>query len=270
MKVQETIDLILDSLGGGRHIFPTCDNLACGDPESEVTGIVTTFMVTVEVIRKTIETGANLIVTHEPTWFSGSDETDWCENDSVYLAKRKMLEDHNIAVWRFHDHMHSGTAIDYIYSGIIRELGWRAYLQDDEQQPWVYEIPVTTLKEISVWLKNKFEMSQIRTVGNPDCMIKRVGILVGGGSLGLGREVMPMEVMERNNLNLLICGDITEWTVVQYVRDASQLGMDRSMIQLGHEKTEEPGMKYLPLLLKKYIRNIPVTFIDSEEPYTYY
>ncbi|MDO4413780.1 MAG: hypothetical protein Q4C20_01745 [Erysipelotrichaceae bacterium] len=101
-------------------------------------------------------------------------------------------------------------------------------------------------------------------------MIKRVGILVGGGSLGLGREVMPMEVMERNNLNLLICGDITEWTVVQYVRDAAQLGMDRSMIQLGHEKTEEPGMKYLPLLLRKYIRNIPVTFIDSEEPYTYY
>ena len=270
MKVLETIDLILNKLGGGRHIFPTCDNLACGDPEMEVTGIVTTFMVTVEVIHKTIACGANLIITHEPTWFNGDDHTDWCQNDSVYLAKRNMLEENHIAVWRFHDHMHSGTAVDYIYSGIIQELGWRAYLRDDEQQPWVYEIPETTLKEFSLWLKKKFEMEYLRTVGNPNCRIQRVGILVGGGSLGLGREVMPMEVMERNHLNLLICGDITEWTVVQYIRDAAQLGMDRSMIQMGHERTEEPGMKYLPYLLKRHIGNIPVTFIDSKEPYTYY
>ena len=97
-----------------------------------------------------------------------------------------------------------------------------------------------------------------------------MGILVGGGSLGLGREVMPMEVRERNDLNLLICGDITEWTVVEYIRDAAQLGMDRSMIQLGHERTEEPGMKHLPFLLKRYIHNIPIQFISADEPYTYY
>ena len=42
------------------------------------------------------------------------------------------------------------------------------------------------------------------------------------------------------------------------------------MIQLGHERTEEPGMKYLPLYLKPYIHNIPITFISSEEPYIYY
>ena len=49
-------------------------------------------------------------------------------------------------------------------------------------------------------------MEYLRVVGRPDCKVKRVGILVGGGSLGLGREVMPMEVMERNNLNVLIIG----------------------------------------------------------------
>ena len=74
MKVQQIIDLILDSIGGGRHIFPTCDILAYGDPDMEVTGIVTTFMPTVEVIQKTAAAGANLIISHEPTWFNGSDE----------------------------------------------------------------------------------------------------------------------------------------------------------------------------------------------------
>ncbi len=270
MKVQQVIDLVLDSIGGGRHIFPTCDILAYGDPDIEVTGIVTTFMPTAEVIQKTAAAGANLIISHEPTWFSGSDETDWCQNDSVYMAKKKLLDDLHIAVWRFHDHMHSGTEIDYIYRGIIQELGWRTYLTDDEKQPWIYEIPETNLKDLSEWLKRKFEMDHIRTVGDPACRITRVGILVGGGSLGLGREVMPMEVMERNDLNLLICGDITEWTVVEYIRDAAQLGMDRSMIQLGHERTEEPGMKHLPFLLKRYIHNIPIQFISADEPYTYY
>ena len=206
MNVQQTIDLILDSIGGGRHIFPTCDNLAYGDPDMAVTGIVTTFMPTVEVIQKADASGANLIIAHEPTWFNGSDKTDWCQNDSVYLAKKKLLDEYHIAIWRFHDHMHSGTSTDYIYRGIIQELGWRTYLTNDEKQPWVYEIPETNLRDLSQWLKEIFEMDQIRTVGNPGCRITRAGILVGGGSLGLGREVMPMEVMDRNDLNVLICG----------------------------------------------------------------
>ncbi len=270
MTVQETINKICDAICGGYHIKPTCDVLAAGDPDMEVTGIVTTFIPSVEVIRKTIEIGANFIISHEPTWFNGNDVTDWCENDSVYLTKKKLLDDNGIAVWRFHDHMHFGTGVDYIYKGILDEMDWHKYLQPDEQAPWVYEIPETTLKELSLWLKELFEMEHIRVVGKPDCKVKRVGILVGGGSLGLGREVMPMEVMERNNLNVLICGDITEWTTVEYINDAQQLGMDRAMIHLGHERTEEPGMKHLPKLLKRYVHGVPITFISAGEPYTYF
>ncbi len=271
MTVQEAINKICDEMCGGYHIKPTCDVLAAGSFDTEVTGIVTTFIPSIEVIRKSIEIGANFIISHEPTWFNGNDVTDWCENDSVYLAKKKLLDEHGISVWRFHDHMHFGTNIDYIYTGMLDELGWHKYLQADaEQAPWVYEIPETTLKELSLQLKELFEMDHIRVVGDAGCVIKRVGLLVGGGSLGLGREVMPMEVMERNDLNVLICGDITEWTTVEYINDARQLGMNRSMIHLGHERTEEPGMKHLPRHLKKIIPEIPITFIDAREPYTYF
>jgi putative NIF3 family GTP cyclohydrolase 1 type 2 len=55
----------------------TCDLLMAGDWRNEVTGIVTTFMATVDVIKDTISKGANLIITHEPTYFTGLDETDW-------------------------------------------------------------------------------------------------------------------------------------------------------------------------------------------------
>lgn len=88
MTVQETINRICDAMCGGFHIKPTCDVLAAGSYDTEVTGIVTTFIPSIEVIRKTIELGANFIISHEPTWFNGVDKTDWCENDSVYLAKK--------------------------------------------------------------------------------------------------------------------------------------------------------------------------------------
>ena len=57
---------------------------------------------------------------------------------------------------------------------------------------------------------------------------------------------------------------------MEYINDAQQLGMDRAMIHLGHERTEEPGMKHLPKLLKRYLHGIPITFISAGEPYTYF
>ncbi len=270
MTVQNAIDLLLDKYCGGNHISPTCDVITTGSADAEITGIVCTFMPTVEVIRKTIQLGANFIITHEPTWFNGMDAIDWCENDSVYLAKKKLLEDNHITVWRFHDHMHMGTQTDYIYEGLLDELGWRKYLTGDEALPWVYEIPETTLKDLALFFKEKLEMDVIQTIGRPDCRVRRAGILVGGGTLGLGREVMPMEVMERNDLNVIIGGDIYEWTVCAYINDAQQMGMDRGLITLGHERSEEAGMKYMPRLLQPLMPDIPIHFVSAGEPFIYY
>lgn len=270
MTVQQIINCILNEFCGDVRIDPTCDIIASGSPDTEVTGIITTMFPTVEVIQETIKRGANFIIAHEPTWFNGMDKTGWCENDSVYLAKKKLLDENGIAVWRFHDHMHFGSAVDYIYQGFMDEMDWHQYLQPDEKEPWVYEIPEITLKELALQFKEQFEMDAIRVIGKPDCKIRRVGVLVGGGSLGLGREVMPMEVMERNHLNVLVCGDITEWTTVEYINDAQQLGMNRCMIQLGHERSEEAGMKHLPVLLRRFLPDIPVQFVSSNEPYTYF
>ena len=55
----------------------------------EVKGVVSTFMATVDVIRQAIDPGANFIITHEPTWFSGADDTEWLSDDPVYLEKKK-------------------------------------------------------------------------------------------------------------------------------------------------------------------------------------
>lgn len=269
ITVQEVIDRILQDMCGGAKFEQTCDIITTGDPNNTVTGIVTTFMATFDVIREAVRLGANFIITHEPTWFNGMDRTDWCEKDSVYLAKRKYLEEHGITVWRLHDHMHMGSETDYIYKGLLDELGWHQYVQPDEKEPWIYEIPETTVAGMADFFKKKLDMNTIQIIGDPDMKVKRVGILVGGGSLGLGVETMPMEVMERDRLDLMVVGDITEWTICAYINDAYQMGFHRAMLTLGHERSEEAGMKYLAPWIRERISSVPVTFVDAKEPFRY-
>lgn len=88
MTVKEIIDGIIKKTG--MEPLPenkTCDHLMTGSYDMEVTKIVTTFMATVEVIQKAIEVGANFIITHEPTWFTGMDTVEWLENDPIYHEK---------------------------------------------------------------------------------------------------------------------------------------------------------------------------------------
>lgn len=267
MIVQEIIDRILEESCGGRKLEQTCDVLASGSPDMEVTGIVTTFMATVDVVKEAIAAGANLIITHEPTYFTGADKLDWLQNDPVYEAKKKLIEDNGIAIWRFHDHMHMAKS-DLIYEGLVQELGWEDK-KLNPASPWSYAIERTTVGDLADFLKQKLGMSIVRIVGKPDSPCSRIGILVGGGSLGLGREEMPMELMRDQALDVMVCGEITEWTLCAYVNDASMLGMDKAMIVVGHERTEEWGMKYLAEWLIPFVSGLPVKFVDTREPFVY-
>jgi len=273
MTVREVIDKIIEKTGACPLPFDkTCDLLITGNYDTEVTKIVTTFMATVEVIKKAIEIGANMIITHEPTWFTGIDKTDWLKNDPVYLKKKELIDKHNIAIWRFHDHMHMGTE-DGIYRGFNMEFGWEQYRinNPDSMKHFgiCYQLPETTLEDLCSFFKEKLDMKVVQIIGDPKMKVERVSVLVGGGSLGLGREEMPMELMNENNLDLLICGEITEWTTCAYVRDAAELGFNKGMLILGHERTEEPGMKHLVSWLKDIVGDTEVHFIDSKEPFQY-
>jgi putative NIF3 family GTP cyclohydrolase 1 type 2 len=75
--------------------------------------------------------------------------------------------------------------------------------------------------------------------------------------------------MNEENLDVIICGEITEWTLSAYVRDAAALGFNKAIIIVGHERSEEPGMKDLADRLQPLLAGIPVCFSDSGEPFVY-
>lgn len=265
MVVRDVINAIIVKCGTP-HFEKTCDLLIAGDWQSEVTGIATTFMATVDVIREAASKGVNLIITHEPTFFTGWDKTDWLQDDPIYLEKLRLIHEHRISIWRFHDYMHMADP-DLIYAGLIRELGWEEYCDPFDKH--CFSIPQTTVKDLAEFLKDRLQVKISQIVGSFDGSVERVGVLVGGGSLGLGREEMPMELMHRANLDTIVCGEILEWTLPAYVRDAFQLGMNKSLIILGHDRTEEVGMKYLVDWLKALFPEMPIWFVEAGEPFAY-
>ena len=263
MNVKAVVDTIIRESKVG-PLEETCDLLIAGDWNSEVTGIVTTFMATVEVIQDAILKGANLIITHEPTYFTGHDQKEWLKNDPVYVLKQRLIEENHINIWRFHDHMHM-TNPDLVFVGLHKELGWESFLQPDRS----YVLPATTIDQLAEFLKEKLKVKTAQIIGNSTMQVERVGMLIGGGSLGFGSEQMPMEFMRDRNLDVVVCGDILEWTLCAYVRDASQLGLNKALIILGHNRTEEVGMKHLPEWLAQFLPDIPVQFSEAGEPFSY-
>jgi putative NIF3 family GTP cyclohydrolase 1 type 2 len=267
MNVRELIEVIL-ALNGGKKFEKTCDQLIEGNWNYKVSAVVTTFMATVEVIREAIGTGCNLIITHEPTYFSGSDSNEWVKTDPVYQRKKALIDDNRISIWRYHDHMHSGNK-DLIYAGLLQNLGWTEYLDRKFPLPHCYTIPPMPVADLVNFFKKTLGLNVVRIVGRIDMKCTRVGILVGGGSLGLGKEEMPAALMNNQQLEVIVCGEITEWTLSAYVRDAAALGFNKAIIIVGHERSEEPGMKELANRLQPLLKEIPVRFSDAGEPFIY-
>ena len=169
---------------------------------------------------------------------------------------------------------------DGIYRGFDLQTGWACYrmpvLYDPSAPSFLqgrfdgcYILPPTTLQGLVGELKERIGMEIIRVIGDPGMPVSRVGVLPGGGSLGLGTEEMPMKLMRRRKLDVILCGDITEWTLPAYVRDAAQLGLNKAIIVLGHERSEEPGMQWLHVWMKDLVGETPMWFCDAKEPFLY-
>jgi putative NIF3 family GTP cyclohydrolase 1 type 2 len=148
-----TIQAVIDTILSEMPTLPSADTVdvvKTGDPAQDVTGIVTTFLATQEVIERAVELGANFIITHEPTFYSHLDETDWLADDPVYIAKRKLIDEHGLVIWRFHDYWHRYRP-DGIITGVAQALGWIDHIDPDA--PYRANIPPLPLRDLVAHVK---------------------------------------------------------------------------------------------------------------------
>ena len=106
----------------------TVDRIVAGRPEAPVRGIATTMMATLAVLQRAARDGRNLVITHEPTFYSHQDTTDALASDPTYRAKQQFIAQHDLVVFHFHDHWHRMQP-DGIATGMARALGWESYAE---------------------------------------------------------------------------------------------------------------------------------------------
>ena len=130
----------------------TVDGFKAGDPSTAVTGIATTSLATIDVMRRAVQAGANLIITSGPTFYSRADTPTPTgrrgappQPDPVFTAKREFIEQNRLVVWRFSDHWRARTP-DPFAGGVTDALGWAKYrVNGDPRRVTVPAITIETL-----------------------------------------------------------------------------------------------------------------------------
>jgi putative NIF3 family GTP cyclohydrolase 1 type 2 len=256
--VQDIINIILKDIPGA-PFAKTVDTLKSGSATQQVTGIVTTMFSTIQVIEEAAKIKANFIIAHEPTFYNHTDDINWIANNEIVKKKQELLQQYNIAVWRFHDYWHACRP-DGIRTGVLKMAGWQQYYRPGE----VLKMPPASLKNIVDHLKSSLGITHVKVIGDMEQVCERIVILPGasGGQ-------MQISFAEKEKPDLLIVGEVHEWETAEYIRDARLLGSKTSLIILGHSVSEEPGMQFLVEWLQPKIPGIKVKHIASGDPFTW-
>jgi putative NIF3 family GTP cyclohydrolase 1 type 2 len=234
----------------------TVDTIKSGPPTTPIKGIATTMMATFDVVEKAAAEGLNMVITHEPTFYSHEDKTEDLKDDPVYRKKQEFLDRHHMVVFRFHDHWHAMRP-DGIATGMMQTLGWSKIVDPNNPRQFLFE--GITLAELAQQIQTRLKIRTMRVVGDPALKVRKVAANWGyAGSL---------RAFARPDLDALIIGEAREWELVEYAADAVTSGLKRGLLVLGHIPSEQGGMLNCANWLRGFITEVPIRFIPAVEPF---
>lgn len=234
----------------------TVDTIKSGSPGTSVKGIAVTMMATLDVVQRAAAAGRNLVITHEPTFYSHEDKTDALQDDPTFQFKQAFLDKHEMVVFRFHDHWHAHHP-DGIATGMVQALGWEK--QTDPQNSRQFLFDGITLASLSKQIEDKLKIRTMRVIGDPKLPVRTVA-----GNWGYAGSLRPFT---RPDLDVLIIGEAREWELIEYAADAITSGRKKGLIVLGHIPSEQAGMLNCTNWLKTFISEVPIEFVPAMEPF---
>lgn len=235
-----------------------CDTVKFGNPEVELTGVAVTMWATPNVIRQATELGANLIITHEPTFY---DDNDKPRDNPVDRAKAELIEKSGVVIYRYHTMMHKFLP-DLIPTGAFYYLGIEGEFTPTEyfgSSIFKLKTPLSA-NEIAALFKERLGVRHIRIAGNGDFKGSTVGACLG----------MPggvFEILTDEKTDIVLVGEACEFHQCEYARDAMELGINKAMVVLGHEGSERAGMMYLAKLLSESHPELKIDYLECGEVY---
>jgi putative NIF3 family GTP cyclohydrolase 1 type 2 len=212
-----------------------------------------------DVLREAVALHASLVIAHEPTFYNHRDENTLFINDPVYKEKIAYIRDHHLVVWRFHDQWHLRRP-EPMTEAFTAAVGWQKYQHPDD--PLFFTLPPTTVNKLAEDLQQKLHARIVRVVGDPSLRV--TGVAYRPGASGEAKQV---QALERDDVQVLVAGEASEWETVMYTQDAQQQHRPKALILLGHSTSETDGMQTAATWLRTLFPALPIQYVNSGEPY---
>ena len=248
-------------LYGEQHLNDECKKIVCCG------------FCSIDVVKKAIEAGANLIMCHEGMFYCHGDDTSWQVGYNATETKKKLLEDNHILVWRNWEHLACGIPVgdDYFDGaqyGIIKDLGWEKYLrrvdENDHLQNYLIMLDFgkeKTTRQIANEIVDKLGLNGLRIVGSVDEPVSKAAI--SRHQIFGTIDSYVLTHMEEEEIEMVIAPELVEYTLCSYVRESTMIGRNRSLINLGNFNEGEAAMKYAPVWMKEAVQGIETVYIGS-------
>ena len=250
----------------------TLDGFKAGETSTEVSGVATTAMATMDVLSRAVREKTNVILTLEPVFFGRTDGPALAAaspaggrgmapvspEDPVLLAKKEFIQKNGLVVFRFHDNWRNRKP-DPFAAGLAQAMGWTKHQVDGD--PLRYDIPAITIEALAGSLATRLKArAGIRVVGDRQTRVHRIALLPGVSALQATLKTLP-------DCDLVLAGETREWESVEYAQDAVAAGQKKGLIMLGRVLSEEQGMNVCADWLTKLIPEVPVKWLPAGDPY---
>jgi putative NIF3 family GTP cyclohydrolase 1 type 2 len=249
----------------------TVDGLKAGDPATPITGIVTTALASLAVLRQAVDAKANMVITSEPTFYSRSDAQKppagrggrgapaapppAAIDDPVFAAKRALIERHGLVVFRLSDHWRRRRP-DPFAEGLASALGFKR-----EGEGSHYTVSPVALRSLASDIRKKLRSrGGIRVVGDPQLRVRTIALLPGSTPIGAALAALPQ-------VDVIVAGEVREWESVEYARDAAFAGGRKALVTIGRIVSEESGMSACAQWLGKLVPEVRVRHVAAGDPY---
>lgn len=232
----------------------TVDTFKHGDPETEVKAAAVTWMLTMSVIDEVKSLGANLVITHEPTFYTHTDDVEQVKNDPVYLAKRERLDEAALTVLRIHDSWDTWPDIGIV--GSLAALLELTELDARDRGRKVYGMKgPCRLDAFACLVRDRLGMDAVGMMGDGERRIRRVSLACGAmGGLDSMRKFLSLRP------DVIVAGELSHWQDVRFLEDNGC-----SLVLTDHAASENPGMRSLAEFVQRQF-GIPAHFIEVGPP----
>jgi putative NIF3 family GTP cyclohydrolase 1 type 2 len=266
ITITDLIKPIEEHIGCGYMLWPD-GGYFNGNPSTPVKGVLLSWMVGLEAIKKAVEEQCNVIICHEPLFFnekyelppyrwltpdSGNTEPEWHPN----RKRKELLLQNKITVFQ----CHYGLDRFCMYQAFTDAIGLQDMIYDHGWESVFRLKKAMTVSRFALLIKKRLNIAgSLRVAGDTGSQVRKIASLWGG--MGLNCNLYWLRRAIDNGADAAVCGEMDEF-MMQFAEDAGF-----PIIETSHRLSEEYGISHYAELLRKKYNNLKIVVNLQGRPF---